>query len=406
MDALAIPPELAAAADLLDESPGDAAWRSEARPEQLPPEGDWFVWLIVAGRGWGETRSGAETLASWALATPGDWAVVARSTQDLRETCLEGSSGLLQALGLRFDSPEYNRQTGLIRLPNGSRIYNYSAESPERLRGPNLSGAWCDEFATWRYESMWTEGLMPALRIGNPRIVVTTTPRPIPLLRQLLTRDDGSVVVTRGSTFDNAANLSPQALAELQRRYDGTRIGRPELLGEMIDDVEGALWSRALIDPHRVKRVDPGSLVRIVVAIDPAVTSGEKADDTGIVVAGIDAQGDAYVLDDLTLSASPDTWARQAVHALEKWGADRVVAEANNGGALVETVLRTVDRTLPYTAVHASRGKLTRAEPCAAYTSKVASTTSGNSPSLRIRCVPGCRGSATRLIVLTLSCGL
>jgi predicted phage terminase large subunit-like protein len=207
---------------------------------------------------------------------------------------------------------------------------------------------------------------MPALRIGDPKVVITTTPRPIPLLREFLSRDDGSVVVTRGSTFDNAANLSAQALAELRRRYEGTRIGRQELEGELIDDVEGALWGRDLVEPYRVARVARGMLVRIVVAVDPAVTAGEDSDETGIVVAGVGSDGQGYVLEDLTCRLPPDAWARRVVHALRKWGADRIVAEANNGGALVETVLRTVDPALPIKLVHASRGKLTRAEPVAA----------------------------------------
>src|SRR5450631_2272673 len=167
---------------------------------------------------------------------------------------------------------------------------------------------------------------MPAVRIGNPQIVVTTTPRPVPLLRELITRDDGSVVITKGSTFDNAENLSPRALAEF-RRFEGTRIGRQELLGELLDDVEGALWHRELIEPHRVAKVDREQLARIVVAVDPAVTSGENSDDTGIVVCAIDRDGKGYVLDDLTCHLPPDAWARRVVHALEKWKADRVVAE-------------------------------------------------------------------------------
>ena len=207
---------------------------------------------------------------------------------------------------------------------------------------------------------------MPALRIGRPQVVVTTTPRPIPLLRELVDRDDGSVVVTRGATFDNEANLSRQALAELRRRYEGTRIGRQELMGELIDDVEGALWNRELIEPDRVKDIERGRLVRIVVAIDPAVTAGEDSDDTGIVVAGLDRDGQGYVLADLTCHLPPDAWARRAVQALNRWRADRLVAETNDGGALVETVLRTIDSSLPLTLVHASRGKLTRAEPIAA----------------------------------------
>lgn len=239
--------DFALAADLLDPQPGPWAWESEARPDQLPPAAAWFCWLIVAGRGWGKTRTGSEWLGRQASSIPGrHWAVIARTTDDVRATCIEGPSGLLVALGLPRDCPEYNRVHGTIRLPNGSVIHSYSAEKPDRLRGPNLSGAWADELATWRYPETWTEGLMPALRIGDPRVVVTTTPRPVGLVRELLGRDDGTVHVTRGSTFDNAANLSASALDELRRRYEGTRLGRQELYGELIEDVEGALWTHGM----------------------------------------------------------------------------------------------------------------------------------------------------------------
>ncbi len=197
-------------------------------------------------------------------------------------------------------------------------------------------------------------------------MVVTTTPRPIPLLRELIGRDDGSVVVTRGATFDNEANLSSAALAELRRRWEGSRLGRQELMGELIDDVAGALWKRAMIEPYRVKSIDRDQLVRIVVAVDPAVTFGESSDETGIIVAAVGRDGQGYILDDLTCRLPPDGWARQVARAYEKWKADRIVAESNNGGALLETVLRTVDPSLPITLVHATQGKLTRAEPISA----------------------------------------
>jgi phage terminase large subunit-like protein len=360
------PPEFLAAADILGAREPDSAWRREARPEQLPPPGDWFIWLILGGRGMGKTWSGSRWLAERAQATPGDYGVIGRSEQDTRETCIEGSSGLLNALGLDRDSPRYRKGVGEIRLENGSIIHTYSAESPQSTRGPNLSGAWCDELASWRFLTQtWHETLIPALRIGDPRVVVTTTPRPVPLLRELVGRKDGSVAVTKGTTFDNAANLSARALAEF-RRYEGTRIGRQELLGELLDDVEGALWSRELIETSRVASIEREALLRVVVAVDPAVTAGENSDETGIIVAGIDRDGQGYVLEDLTCRLPPDKWAQRVVRAREKWHADRVVAEANNGGQLVESVLRTVDRSLPLKLVHAATGKLPRAEPIAA----------------------------------------
>ncbi|HET6866296.1 MAG TPA: terminase family protein [Solirubrobacteraceae bacterium] len=344
-------------------------WEREARPNQLPPPGDWFVWMIMAGRGWGKTRTGAEWLAREALTNPGRaYAVLARTTQDGREVCLEDSrSGLLKALGLEITSREYNRTTGEIRLANGTVIYSYTAERPDRMRGPNLNGAWCDEVGAWSRgtaRDAW-DRLIPALRNpeGQPRIVVTTTPRIVPLVRDLVARDDGSLVLTRGTTFENAANLSGQALDELRRRYEGTRIGRQELYGELLEEIEGALWNRAMLE-HRAS--EPPDLERVVVAIDPAVTSGEESDDTGIVVAGRGTNGHAYVLADRTCHLPPDQWAKLAVAAYREFDADRVVAEVNNGGDLVETVLRTQDERLPFAQVRASRGKRTRAEPIAA----------------------------------------
>jgi len=207
----------------------------------------------MAGRGWGKTRTGAEWLARKALTTPGsEWAVIARTTSDCRKTCIEGESGLLRALGLRRESREYNRNTGEIRLPGGTVIYAFSAEQPDAIRGPNLSGAWADEVATWRYEQTWTEALMFALRKGDqPQIAATTTPRRTKLLRDLIAREDGSVAVTRGSTFDNAANLSAAFIEGIKARYEGTRLGRQELHGELLADVPGALWTSAMIERAR-----------------------------------------------------------------------------------------------------------------------------------------------------------
>lgn len=235
------------------EGPHESSCR-HARHAQVPPEGDWFVWLIMAGRGWGKTRTGAEWLAREAQQHPSaHYAVIGRTTQECREVCLEGVSGLLRALDLRLDSPAYNRTTGEIRLKNGAVIHAYSAEKPESIRGANLSGAWVDEIATWRYIQVWTEGLLPALRIGRPRIAATTTPRRTTLVRDLVGRTDGSVVVVRGTTFDNEANLSPEALMELRRRYEGTRLGRQELMGELLGELEGAVFDEFRWDKHTIE---------------------------------------------------------------------------------------------------------------------------------------------------------
>ena len=336
-----------------------------ARPEQLPNDGDWATWLYLAGRGAGKTRTAAEWIA-WE-ATRNDntrWAIVAPTFGDVRDTCAEGESGVIPILRSYGSLDYYNRSTGLIRLKNGSRIKLFSADEPDRLRGPQHHGAWCDELAAWRYPDTWDQ-LQFGMRLGqHPRVVVTTTPRNVPIIRTLSKRTDGTVQVVRGSTFDNAKNLAPQALIELQARYANTRLGRQELYGELLEDSEGALWTRAMIEEARVESAP--ACYRIVVAIDPAVTSGEDADMTGIVVAGATPDGHYWVLEDATMKGSPDAWARKAVELYRKWKADRVIAETNNGGDLVLEVLKQVDSTVALRKVTASRGKQVRAEPVSA----------------------------------------
>lgn len=341
-------------------------WHSKARPEQLPPPGDYNILLILAGRGFGKTKSGAEWLAEQAARHPqSEWAVVAPTWRDCKKICIEGSSGLLKAL-LPGELESLNTSDLTVRLTNGSRIYGYSADGYERLRGANLSGAWCDEVALYAApDDLFSEALLPALRIGeNPRVLITTTPRPIKFLRELLARDDGSVAVVRGKTWDNAANLSKSALAELRARFEGTRTGRQELEGELLEDIEGALWSRDMLDETRV--LTAPELARIVVGVDPAVTSGEKSDYTGIVVAGRSHDGHLYILEDVTMKGTPASCMAKAVNAYHRWKADRIVAEVNNGGDYLEGVLRTVSENVAYTKVRATRGKLTRAEPISA----------------------------------------
>jgi phage terminase large subunit-like protein len=259
----------------------------------------------------------------------------------------------------------WNRSLGELVLANGSRVKLFSADEPERLRGPQHHGAWCDEPASWRYGMDAWDQLQFGLRLGqHPRTVVTGTPKPVRLVKRLAERDD--VVVTRGSTFDNAANLAPAALAELRARYEGTRLGRQELHAELLLDTPGALWQVGQFDADGFRVGNAPELVRAVVAIDPAVTSEEDSDATGIVAVGLAADGDLYVLADRTVRASPDGWARVAVDLYDSVEGDRVVAEVNNGGDLVEHVLRTVDPSVPYRKVTASRGKRLRAEPVAA----------------------------------------
>jgi len=288
-------------------------------------------------------------------------ALVAPTAADARGVMVEGESGLL-AICPAEERPDYEPSRHQLTWPNGAIATTYSADEPDRLRGPQHDLAWCDELAAWRYPQAW-DMLLLGLRLGaDPRAVVTTTPRPTKLIEALLA--DPKIVVTRGSTSENRDNLAPAFLDQIVRRYEGTRLGRQELDAEILEDVPGALWSHAVIDAARVAAIP--QLTRIVVAIDPAVSSDEHSDETGIVVAGKDANGHGYVLADLSGRYTPTEWARAPITAYRAHDADRIVAEVNNGGDMVEATLRMVDPTVPFTAVHAARGKVARAEPVAA----------------------------------------
>jgi len=249
-------------------------------------------------------------------------------------------------------------------LPNGSRIKGFSAEKPDRLRGPQHHGAWCDELAAWEYPETWDQ-LQFGLRLGeHPQCVITTTPRPTKIIKDLIKDEEN--IVTRGSTYENAENLAQSTLATLQIKYADTRLGRQELFGEVLDDNPGALWNRANLEATRIKASEVPVLVRVVVGVDPAVTNNEDSDSTGIVVAGMSNDGQYYVLADDTLKASPQAWAEQAISSFEQHKADRIIAEVNNGGDLVVHLLQQVKNTVPVKKVTASRGKAVRAEPIAA----------------------------------------
>lgn len=342
-------------------------WRANGRPEQFPPPDPWNIWILMAGRGFGKTFTGAGWIVEQAATNPeSSWAVYAPTYSDCRRVCVEGPSGILKAaLPGEIGDKGYNRTLGEIRLFNGSVIYMISADQPERARGHNLWGAWVEELGSWRRPETWYEGLVPSVRLGKAQIVVTTTPRPTKIVRDLVSRKDGSVYVTRGSTFDNAANLSQVALDELKRRYEGTRLGRQELYGELLDDIEGALWNRDLIQYWSADGAAP-VFERVVVAIDPAVTANEDSDETGIIAAGklADAKGYVVIRDRSGRLASAE-WGRRSVSLFKFVHGDRIVAEVNNGGDLVESLIRSIDPDIPYKAVRASRGKITRAEPIA-----------------------------------------
>jgi predicted phage terminase large subunit-like protein len=345
----------------------DGGWRSKARLAQLPPQGNWNVWILLAGRGFGKTWVGSSYINE--LAESGRAkriGLIAGTAGDARDVMIEGESGILNTAP-SLCRPEYEPSKRRLTWPNGAIATAFSSEESDRLRGPQTDFIWGDELASWSDAQSTWDMAMFGLRLGtHPRCVVTMTPRPIKLLKDLLKREGDDVVVTRGSTFDNAANLAPPFLEAIRKRYEGTRLGRQELNAELLSDTPGALWQQDWIDRDRVEALPWGNLTRIVVAIDPAVTSGEDADETGIIVAGVDAAGVAYVLEDASGRYQPHEWATKAINLYRKHHADRIIAEVNNGGALVENTIRSVDPNVSYRAVHASRGKVTRAEPISA----------------------------------------
>lgn len=350
-------------------------WLCWARDDQLPPQaaqggGPWTTWLILGGRGSGKTRAGAEWVRGVALgrapfsaAPVSPIALVAENLHDVRAIMVEGMSGLL-AIHRRDERPQFSSSRRELEWPNGARAQLFSADDPESLRGPQFAAAWCDEIGKWRQaEAAWSM-LQFGLRLGTmPRQVATTTPRATRLLKALLA--DPQTAITRARTGDNAGNLAPSFLSNIVARYEGTALGRQELDGELIEEREGALWSAHDLDAHRVSVAPP--LERVVIAIDPAVTGRTSSDACGIVAAARGTDGRGYVLEDATRPAStPLAWAQAAVVLYHKWQADCVIAEVNQGGDLVESVMRQIEPNLPIRTVHASRGKIVRAEPVAA----------------------------------------
>jgi len=339
-------------------------WPFWARAGQTPPPGDWRVWLLMAGRGFGKTRAGAEWVRSIAEADGGARiALVAATLGEARSVMVEGDSGLL-AIAPFGSRPIWEPSLRRLRWPHGAVVSLYGASEPEALRGPQHSHAWCDEIAKWPFAVQAWDNLALGLRLGDrPRIVATTTPRPVPLIRTLVARDD--VAVTGGRTQDNRAHLAADFLAAVEDSYAGTRLGRQELDGELIEEAEGALWRRALIERCRVRTAP--ALVRVVVGVDPPAGAGATSDACGIVVVGLGDDGIGYVIEDASVRGlGPEGWARAVAMAAARHGADRVVAEANNGGAMVESVLRAADTVLPLRLAHATHGKVARAEPVTA----------------------------------------
>lgn len=335
-------------------------WEIWARPKQRLPAGEWTFWLIKAGRGFGKTRTGSETVRLWARSHR-YVNVIGATADDARDIMVQGESGIL-AVCPRAERPEYKPSQRKLIWPNGAESLIFTADEPDRLRGKQHEKLWADELAAWRYAESWDQAKF-GLRLGpRPQAIVTTTPRPTRLVRDLMA--DPSTVVTEGSTHENRANLAPQFLHQILRTYEGTRLGRQEIDGELLEDNPHAMFRRADIDGGRLQAAP--TLTRVIVAVDPAATSSEGSDETGIVVVGRDAQGHCYVLADRSLKATPEGWGREAVKAYHEFGADRIVAETNNGGEMVESTLRVVDRNVAVKRVTASRGKAIRAEPVAA----------------------------------------
>lgn len=341
-------------------------WPSWARPEQLPPPGKWLTWLCLCGRGWGKTRTGAEWIRSRVDSGAAKRiALVGRTAADTRDVMLEGESGLLSIFP-PHQRPIYEPSKRRVTFHTGAVATLYSADEPKLLRGPQHDTAWCDELAAWQYEDAWDQ-LLFGLRLGQPRVVVTTTPRPTKIIRELIKRD--STRLSRGTTYDNADNLAPEFLTEVTAKYEGTRLGKQELGGDVLEDTPGALWTRALCE-KAFARTAP-QLVRILVSVDPSVADDGGGDECGILAVGLDGRGDGWVLADGSGNLSPEAWASKACGLVATHEADGIVAEKNNGGALVGLTLRAAwsDPTMlppKVTLVHASQGKRARAEPVAA----------------------------------------
>lgn len=338
-------------------------WKFWARPEQQIPKGDWLVWMLLSGRGAGKTRTGAEYIIERVRQGFKYIALVGKTKADVRDTMIEFGDSSILKVSPPWNRPEYEPSKRRLTWNNGAVAIAYSGDDPDQLRGPQHDTAWVDELAKFQYPQETWDNLRFGLRIGiNPRIIVTTTPRPIPLIKQLA--KDTSTYVTRTSSYKNKDNLSDVFVKQVLSKYAGTRLGRQEIEGEILEDAVGALWKQGTIDKNRVSTYPV--LHRIVTAIDPSVTSTEEAAEAGIVTAGIADNGQIYVLRDGSMIASPNTWARKAIHDYNEYEGDRIVAEVNNGGDMIESLIRTINDKIPYTAVRATRGKLTRAEPVSA----------------------------------------
>jgi phage terminase large subunit-like protein len=377
----------------------DGGWRAKARPNQLPPDGDWNGWLVMAGRGFGKNFTGAGWINEMVeTGTAGRIGLVAATAADARDVMVEGESGLLH-LAPPWNVPEYEPSKRRLTWKNGAIATLFSAEESDRLRGPQFDLAWADELGAWNEPQQTWDMLQFGLRLGaRPRWLVTTTPRPVKLLKALLAREGRDVVVTRGSTFENEANLAPTFIQALRDRYEGTRLGRQEIHAEILSDTPGALWQLEWLDRDRVSKAS--DLKRIVVAIDPAVSNNEGSDETGIVVAGVTKDQHAYVLEDLSGRYAPHEWAAKAIEAYRRHRADRIIAEINNGGAMVEATIRALDSWSVSSRCMQAAARWCEQSRSPRYMSSARCTTLAISRHLKIRCAhsPATSIAASRAI--------
>ena len=334
-----------------------------SRPSQVEPAGNWTYWLILAGRGWGKTKTAAEWIRKRVCTLESKHiALVAPRASDIRDIMIEGPSGILNVFPPN-QRPNYEPSKRKITFHTGAVAITYSGDEPDQLRGPNVDTAWVDELASIPKQEQVLDMIAFCLRIGvNPRCVITTTPRPTRTIKRLIREDN--TCITRGSTFENRDNLSNVFFSSIIERYKNTRIGKQELYGEILDDNPKALWKEKIIEESRV--IKHPELRRIVIGVDPAATANKNSDETGIIAVGKGNDGHFYILDDKSLKDSPAGWGKAVVSVYYKYKADRVIGEVNQGGDMVEYVLKTIDRYVSFKSIHASRGKKLRAEPIAA----------------------------------------
>lgn len=341
-------------------------WTFQAHQGQIPPKDKaWFCYLMRSGRGGGKTRAGSE----WVLQRVRDGyksiALIGANAADVRDIMIELGESSICKVARPDEIPTYEPSKRRLTFPNGAVAVAFSDETPDQLRGPQTDTVWIDELAKFKNPQETWDNMIMGLRLGkNPQVFITTTPRPTKLLKELLKAPD--TIDVRFSTFDNADNLSPKFLAKVKEKYEGTRLGRQELEGEILDDNPYALWQRETIEGLRIRPDQCPQLIRVVIGVDPAVTSGETSDDTGIIAAGMGVNGHGYILGDNTIHGTPHDWALEVVKSFRKYQADMVIGEVNNGGDLVEVNIRTVNPNIPFKSVHASRGKAIRAEPVSA----------------------------------------